>query len=160
VTARKYERTSTDRKHSRWWLRRPPRPWWRRPCPRSHSRTRARCCRSSTTIPGTTTQLTQDRTLLVLPGRLTGYTGTETGYASANSPQPNPFNALAINRGPLITAAFANGYHWDRNWGRSWGRRREIKAAPEPQLRPQVGKKPHQRPIKEIKAATEAACGK
>jgi len=37
------------------------------------------------------------------------YAGQDNGYVSANSPQP--FNALAINRGPLITAAFANGYH-------------------------------------------------
>jgi len=35
----------------------------------------------------------------------------DTGYVTANSPQPNPFPAIPINRGPLLTAAFSNGYH-------------------------------------------------
>jgi len=36
--------------------------------------------------------------------------GPDTGYVTANSPQPNPFPAIPINRGPLLTAAFSNGY--------------------------------------------------
>ncbi|XP_023349099.1 RNA-binding protein Musashi homolog Rbp6 [Eurytemora carolleeae] len=45
------------------------------------------------------------------PGPLERLYGGENGYMNANSPQPNGFQALAMNRGPLITAAFANGYH-------------------------------------------------
>jgi len=38
------------------------------------------------------------------------YNNGETGYVTANSPQPNTFPAIPINRGPLLTAAFSNGY--------------------------------------------------
>merc|ERR1711971_192485 len=40
------------------------------------------------------------------------YTGhnSDTGYVTANSPQPNSFPAIPIYRGPLLTAAFSNGY--------------------------------------------------
>jgi len=38
------------------------------------------------------------------------YSNGETGYVTANSPQPNTFPAIPINRGPLLTAAFSNGY--------------------------------------------------
>jgi len=38
------------------------------------------------------------------------YSSGETGYVTANSPQPNTFPAIPINRGPLLTAAFSNGY--------------------------------------------------
>jgi RNA-binding protein Musashi len=38
------------------------------------------------------------------------YSNGETGYVTANSPQPNSFHPIPINRGPLLTAAFSNGY--------------------------------------------------
>jgi len=46
-------------------------------------------------------------------GLYNGHTGHNTdnsGYVTANSPQPNTFPAIPINRGPLLTAAFSNGY--------------------------------------------------
>ncbi|CAG0914916.1 unnamed protein product [Notodromas monacha] len=33
------------------------------------------------------------------------------GYVQATSPQPASFSAIAVNRGPILTAAFTNGYH-------------------------------------------------
>jgi len=41
-----------------------------------------------------------------------GHNGSaaDSGYVNANSPQPNPFQAIPINRGPLLTASFSNGY--------------------------------------------------
>jgi len=39
-----------------------------------------------------------------------GSAAADSGYVNANSPQPNPFPAIPINRGPLLTAAFSNGY--------------------------------------------------
>lgn len=45
------------------------------------------------------------------PGPLERMYSQDGGYVTSNSPQPSAFPALAINRGPLITAAFANGYH-------------------------------------------------
>jgi len=38
------------------------------------------------------------------------YSAGEGGYVAANSPQPNSFHPIPINRGPLLTAAFSNGY--------------------------------------------------
>jgi len=38
------------------------------------------------------------------------YSTGEGGYVAANSPQPNSFHPIPINRGPLLTAAFSNGY--------------------------------------------------
>merc|ERR1719510_925685 len=35
----------------------------------------------------------------------------EQSYVQATSPQPSGFQALAINRAPMIPAAFTNGYH-------------------------------------------------
>jgi len=35
----------------------------------------------------------------------------EQSYVQAQSPQPSGFQALAINRAPMIPAAFTNGYH-------------------------------------------------
>lgn len=46
-------------------------------------------------------------------GLYNGHTGHNTdnsSYVTANSPQPNTFPAIPINRGPLLTAAFSNGY--------------------------------------------------
>lgn len=36
---------------------------------------------------------------------------SEQSYVQATSPQPSGFQALAINRAPMIPAAFTNGYH-------------------------------------------------
>jgi RNA-binding protein Musashi len=33
------------------------------------------------------------------------------GYVQATSPQPPSFSTIAVNRGPLLAAAFTNGYH-------------------------------------------------
>jgi RNA-binding protein Musashi len=38
------------------------------------------------------------------------YSAGEGGYVAANSPQPNSFHPIPINRGALLTAAFSNGY--------------------------------------------------
>lgn len=38
------------------------------------------------------------------------YTSGEQGYVAAPSPQPSSFHPIPINRGPLLTAAFSNGY--------------------------------------------------
>jgi len=44
------------------------------------------------------------------PGENVYSPGETGGYVTAPSPQPNTFPPIPINRGPLLTAAFSNGY--------------------------------------------------
>lgn len=48
------------------------------------------------------------------PGPIDLYSSSQdsVGYVQATSPQPSGFPPIAVSRGPLIAAAFTNGYHW------------------------------------------------
>ncbi|XP_076363335.1 RNA-binding protein Musashi homolog Rbp6-like isoform X9 [Tachypleus tridentatus] len=47
------------------------------------------------------------------PGPIDLYSSSQdtVGYVQATSPQPSGFPHIAVSRGPLIAAAFTNGYH-------------------------------------------------
>ncbi|XP_023230502.1 RNA-binding protein Musashi homolog Rbp6-like isoform X8 [Centruroides vittatus] len=47
------------------------------------------------------------------PGPIDLYSSSQdsVGYVQATSPQPSGFPPIAVSRGPLIAAAFTNGYH-------------------------------------------------